>query len=289
MDIAVLSDIHGNYIALEKCVSYALDSGITRFIFLGDYLGELAYPQKTMKIIYSLSGTYECYFIKGNKEDYWINNDNIWIRNAPWKENDSTTGALYYTFHNLTKQDLAFFQTLPISKDIIFPGYPAITACHGSPRKTNEAMLPDDAKTLSIIENNDPDYILCGHTHIQNMIRHNGKTLFNPGAVGMPMHSKGKAQFLILKGKASLMEWDAEFASLDYDVEQVINDLHKSGLYEKAPGWCRVTEESLKTGEVSHGTVLNRAMSLCAQKEGSCKWPNIPEEYWQQVIGEIIG
>ena len=72
MKIAALSDIHGNYIALQKCIDYALDKGVETFIFLGDYVGELAYPQKTMEIIYSLKEKYNCFFVKGNKEDYWL-------------------------------------------------------------------------------------------------------------------------------------------------------------------------------------------------------------------------
>ena len=44
LNIAVLSDIHGNYAALQKCLDYAVTIGIDTFIFLGDYLGELAYP-----------------------------------------------------------------------------------------------------------------------------------------------------------------------------------------------------------------------------------------------------
>ena len=67
MEIAVLSDIHGNYVALETCVNYALERGIDKFIFLGDFLGELAYPQRTMKLLYSLKEKYRCWFIKGNK------------------------------------------------------------------------------------------------------------------------------------------------------------------------------------------------------------------------------
>lgn len=71
--IAVLSDIHGNYIALEKCVECALSRGVQIFVFLGDYVGELAYPQKTMDILKMLKENYPCYFVKGNKEDYWLN------------------------------------------------------------------------------------------------------------------------------------------------------------------------------------------------------------------------
>lgn len=154
MKIAVLSDIHGNYIALEECINYALDKGIDTFLFLGDYLGELAYPQKTMKFLYSLKEKYQCWFIKGNKENYWLNYDQT------WKENDSTTGALYYTYHNLTDTDMDFFHKLNDKEELSFNGLPSITICHGSPNRVNEKLLPDNENTFSIMDNNKADYIL---------------------------------------------------------------------------------------------------------------------------------
>ena len=39
MELAVLADIHSNHVALEKCMEYALERGISDFLFLGDYLG----------------------------------------------------------------------------------------------------------------------------------------------------------------------------------------------------------------------------------------------------------
>lgn len=69
----------------------------------------------------------------------------------------------------------------------------------------------------------------------------------------------------------------------------MINELHTSGLYEKAPGWCTVSENVLRTGKNSHGVVLNKAMALCKEKTGQCCWPDIPEEYWQSAIREMIG
>ena len=42
------------------------------------------------------------------------------------------------------------------------------------------------------------------------------------------------------------------------------------------------------SGKITHGTVLERAMALCREKEGECFWPNIPEKYWEQALGELI-
>ncbi len=281
MKIAVLSDIHGNYIALEECINYALDKGIDTFLFLGDYLGELAYPQKTMKFLYSLKEKYQCWFIKGNKENYWLNYDQT------WKENDSTTGTLYYTYHNLTDIDMDFFHKLNDKEELSFNGLPSITICHGSPNRVNEKLLPDNENTFSIMDNNKADYILCGHTHIQGVITHNQKVVWNAGSVGVPLHSNGKAQFLILSSTEDFT-WKSEFISLDYNVEKVIDDLHSSGLYNKAPGWSAVSEYLLRTGEISHGSVLARAMFLCREKTGQCNWPDVPEEYWKLAVKEMI-
>lgn len=48
-EIAVMSDIHGNHIALKRCVELALSRDIRTFYFLGDYAGELACPERTME------------------------------------------------------------------------------------------------------------------------------------------------------------------------------------------------------------------------------------------------
>lgn len=283
MKIAVLSDIHGNYVALQECIKYAVDRGVETFVFLGDYVGELAYPQKTMDILFAVKKSYNCYFIKGNKEDYWV--DYQLKQERGWKEYDSTTGALYYTYHNLKPQDLEFFKSLSINRELKIADLLPITICHGSPQKVNEKLLPNSEKTFSIMENNKNSYILCGHTHIQGKIEHNGKVVLNAGAVGVSLHSKGKAQFMILESTQDV--WIEEFVSLDYDVQTVIDDLYSSGLSQKAPAWCKVSEHLLRTGEVSHGTVLAKAMSLCNEKYGECIWPNVPEECWDLAIKDL--
>jgi len=70
MEIAVLADIHSNYIALEHCMDYALKRGITTFLFLGDYIGEMAYPERTMSLIYKYQNQYNCHW-PDIPEKYW--------------------------------------------------------------------------------------------------------------------------------------------------------------------------------------------------------------------------
>mgnify|MGYP003293409596 CR=1 FL=1 len=71
---------------------------------------------------------------------------------------------------------------------------------------------------MTIMESNVSLYILCGHTHVQSKIEYNGKVALNTGSVGISLHGKGKAQFMILEGTQE--EWNYEFISLDYNVEK---------------------------------------------------------------------
>ena len=284
MDIAVLSDIHGNYVALVKCIEYALARDIDTFIFLGDYIGELAYPQKTMEILYGIKEQCSCYFVKGNKEDYWINyRKEGW---KGWKKYDSTTGCLAYAYENLTEKDIRFFEGLSHVAEVNISGYPAITICHGSPNNPREELKPDKENTYKIMEQEKNSLILCGHTHRRGKIEHAGKMVLNAGSVGISLDGDSKAQFLILHGEES--GWSHEFISVDYDREKVISELYVSGLTTLAPYWCKITEALLRKGTVSHGSVLSKAMELCKQDKGVCNWPEIPERYWELAVAEML-
>ncbi len=284
MQIAVFSDIHGNHAAFEQCVEYALSYNVNMFIFLGDYLGEFPYPQKTMEMIYRLKEKYTCYFIRGNKEDYWINRRNN--NHCEWKNGNLTVGSMKYCYNNLTEKDIHFFQSLPISQEIKFEGASTIMACHGSPNRNNEKMLPANDKTNQIINECASKYILCGHTHIQGVINHGNKVVLNPGAVGVSLHSGGKAQFMILQ--QNIREWTYKFIHIDYDKEKIIKEMQNSGLEAMAPYWIQITKHLMLTGEVSHGTVLARAMKLCEEEIGASNWYNIPSKYWEKAIAELL-
>lgn len=285
MDIAVLSDIHGNYIAFERCLEYAVSRGINTFILLGDYIGELAYPERTMQILYDLVDKYECYFVKGNKEDYWLNYRSG--GEVGWKYKNSASGSLIYAYNLLTTRDMDFFAQLQPVQELTFGKMPPILICHGSPYKVNEKLLPNDDRAIEVINSVATPVILCGHTHVQRKLVHNGKCVLNPGAVGMPLLSEGRTQFLILHGNDGI--WSEEFISLKYDVDRVVKELYEVGLHEHAPYWSLISVYVLRGGNIPHGDILSRAMELCEEEAGECVWPDIPEKHWAMAVNEVIG
>lgn len=112
--IAVISDIHGNYVALEQCLAHAASNQANACLFLGDYVSELAYPERTMRLLYETAKKYHCMFIRGNKEDYW---DRFRAGGeAGWAYGNSTSGALLYAYRALTSRDFGFFSQMPASR-----------------------------------------------------------------------------------------------------------------------------------------------------------------------------
>lgn len=284
MKIAVLSDIHGNYAAFQTCVDYALAQDVHIFFFLGDYVAEFPYPQRTMEMLYDMQEKYECYFIRGNKEDYWLNRKSD--PDCIWKDGNHTVGAMKYTFENQTDRDLEFYKTLPICREVVLEGAAPIMLCHGSTERNNQKMLPDDEETKRIMEECNCRYIFCGHTHRQMTIEHEEKVLWNPGAVGVPKNSGGKTQFMILHQKG--MEWEPEFVSLDYEKEQILKELQECGLEQMAPYWTQITRHLLQTGEVTHADSLIYAMQMDWEENGNSNWYNVPDKYWIKTIVERV-
>ena len=193
MKIAVLGDIHSNHIALETCIRHAMDQGVDEFLFLGDYISDCPYPDKTMKVVYEMEKKYCCRFIRGNREDYMLNH-----RKHPeerWTYS-SASGNLLYTYENLTERDLDFYERIDIQGIYEKEGYPSFRYCHGSLTSSNELLLPENLD--KIMSDLDVNLLISGHTHIQETVRFGNKRLIHPGSVGLPWYYEGKTQYMIL-------------------------------------------------------------------------------------------
>lgn len=281
--IAVMADIHSNVEALKACLAEARNQGVTEYIFLGDYLGDMANPQETLKLMDEIKKNYPCTFIRGNKEDYWINH-----RQNPqeiWKLGTTTTGMLAYNYENLTDNDIDSFEAMPISKEMKYEGFPKFTVCHGSPFKVNQSMRSDYDYIDNLITQIETDIVICGHFHIQTEYVRKGKIILNPGAIGVPLHSEGKAQFMILHGENGC--WKHEFITLSYDIDKTLKSMDDENLYKIAPGWYEITKHLLFTGEASHASVIGQVMEQYYKDTGIKTLHDIPEEYWKKVLTKL--
>ena len=68
MTVALLSDIHSNYHAFLACYEDALKHGAERFIFLGDYVSDLAMAREVLDLVYEIRDKYPTVCLRGNRE-----------------------------------------------------------------------------------------------------------------------------------------------------------------------------------------------------------------------------
>ena len=197
MRIAVLSDVHSNFAALSAVVADAESRSPDWWIFLGDYITDCPYPHRTVEFLQNFSESHPCVFIRGNREDYIISQR---TSPQPWVYG-SKSGALLYTFENVTDSDLDWLSGMPISRRVELPGAEPFMICHGSPDSINYLFHTDTReaeKMISRLGEYNCRLLLCGHSHIPFIFRRDGRMLVNPGALGMPVNSQTAAQYAMI-------------------------------------------------------------------------------------------
>lgn len=284
MRLAVISDIHGNYKALEAFLEYIEEHSVDGIICLGDYLTDSPYPQRTMRLLYAMQNKYPCYMIRGNREQYLLDNAK---EDAGWKRFSSAGGMLYYTAQNITEQDLTYFASLPEERELILGGYPPFYICHGTPGKLRGNVTFEEGLLDTALHEITQKYLLGGHSHHQKIYEAFGKTYVNPGSLGVSMDGVGgRASFAMLTAaptdNCEAFEWRAELLTIPYDVDKYLKDFSESGLDEYGMVLTRALKKSLVTG------INYFYMSVeMATKEGNCAVNKVPEAIWDRVADKL--
>ena len=296
--VAVLADVHSNYLALKACLEWARAHKIEKYIFLGDYITDHAYPQRVMELLYEAAGRYDCRFIRGNREEYMISyraNGGREPDGSVWRDG-SCQGALLYCYENLTDRDIDYFESLPISGSWQIGNAPPIAFCHGSPERAKAPIYSPEA--LEALEKLPEPILLKGHNHRFFSFSYNGLRVICAGSVGNPIYCRtplGEARVTPLAKVAQMLllhyeggRWVPEYVTVPYDWEQTIKNLELSGLTKRAPVWAAMLRHNVLTGTDPFGRVPQRAVELYRLDTGTgaAGWAEVPEKYWITAAAE---
>lgn len=277
MKLAVISDIHGNYKALEAFLAYAEQMQPDGIICLGDYVTDSPYPERTMTLLYDMMQTYRCYMVRGNREEYLINN----VRKPQGWKPSSSTGALWYTAAHVGQEDIRFFESLKICDLLKISGFPALTICHGSPDEVRGNFEENPALKDACLKKLETDFLLGGHSHHQETDVRYGKTYVNPGSLGLAIDGVGRqAQFAVLKGENGT--WVPELFSIPYDADGFLKDFTASGLDEYGMVLNRAIKKTLVTGVNYFYHSVTEAWKISGMPVNETS-----EEVWQQVAKRL--
>lgn len=205
MRIAVLSDIHGNALALAACLGRIRDLGVERIHMLGDVVGYLPGECESCDLLADAGALCQ----QGNHESYLF-------APSPRAARGEACYQIQAARARLGPERLAAIAAWPTRREAELAGCRALFV-HGTPDDPREGYLYPDGD-LSPFHDLPYDVVFMGHTH-RPFVREAGAVLMvNVGSVGMPRDRGGAASFALFDAAARA----ARIVRVPFDVEEVI-------------------------------------------------------------------
>lgn len=224
MKIGIISDVHGNDIALKAVIDDMEKQSLDGVIFLGDLVAGGPNPKESLELLKKLK---TLSWVKGNTDSKY--EDIIEGFDLGNKEDVELPEYYSYALRELCYQDLEFLVNKPIEESMRLEGLD-ILCVHGSPRDIMEKMGKEVEK-IELIKMTDKvkeRIILCGHSHIPSIIEVNDKIIVNVGSVGFPVDEDNRASYVILELSQEGHCFD--FKRVEYNIESILNDARIKGL-----------------------------------------------------------
>lgn len=222
--LAVLSDIHANYQALDAVICDAKARGAVEFLCLGDVIGYNGQPEECVQRACS-EGFVN---ILGNHDSYITTNQNC-------ARSKVVAGIIDRHREELSRESVSWLKASP---DIVRQG--SALFLHGGPQDYLDEYLYEVGKDTFPAG---VSRLFAGHTHVQ--VRHDfeDKVFVNPGSVGQPRDGDVRAAYALVDDDL------IELCRVEYDVHRTIAIMREKG-YEEFM-WRGLLSGSQFNGKVS--------------------------------------
>lgn len=213
MKLVILSDIHGNWPALEAVL--AAEPERDAVAFGGDVVDYGPQPVPCLRWL-AENGDH-C--VRGN-HDNALGLDLDCRCTREFREYSIATRHWHRSL--LNEGDRQFLCSLPIRYHFDWQGK-LFRMAHATPRGDLFEYLDMDQWDRQIA-GIDADFMLLGHTHVQGMRTFGRLTVVNPGSVGLARDHRGKACYAVYR------DGQMELKQIDYDVERAVAGLRAAPL-----------------------------------------------------------
>lgn len=223
MNILILSDIHGNFPALEAVVKTLGSDSFDLVINAGDATVYAPFANQTLDWL----RTHKVVSILGNTDS----KVNKLLKGKSFKKPSKPEKRVMYisTAQSLSTKNQKYILRLKKKKKIEEAGY-RIGIFHGSPEDTDEFLFSwtADDRFQRLAGNTDCDIIITGHSHTPYHKKIDGVHFINPGSTGRMFDGNPMASCAVL----TLQQVDVKVCHhrIPYDVEQVVKELARQQL-----------------------------------------------------------
>ncbi len=181
MRIALISDIHGNFVSFEAVVADIERQRVNEIIFLGDAATLGPQPHEVLQLLKQLG----CPCIVGNHETYLFKPSlgQAYMGGTQW-----FSDILTWCRARLTPKDYQFMRTFQPMLKVKLESDNTLICFHGSPRRHTDnifATTPSE-EVNEMLAGRRATVMAGGHTHVQMLRQHMGVLIVNAGSVGLP-------------------------------------------------------------------------------------------------------
>ncbi len=221
--IAVLSDIHGNLVALEAVWADLSKRSGVRVFCLGDLAAFGPEPEACVAFVRDVIKPEA--IIRGNTDRYLVEPTS---KGAP--SEGEVAESLAQCRAALSAESLSYLAALPAELTLDVDGV-ALTLVHGAPGNDETELGPmtEPGVWSELIDGSKAGATFCGHTHIPFRHSVGQQLVFNVGSVGYPYDGDRRASYFRgMTTPAGLRE--AEFRRVSYSTDRVLGQVEASGL-----------------------------------------------------------
>lgn len=185
MRIAILSDVHGNCLALETALADLQPYAVDHIVCNGDMIQGGPQPLETVQLLRSLG----CSIVMGNSDAWLLTGVETDAHLLSDERRQKLDLVRAWSLSKLGVEERAFIEAFPATITLELGADLRLLAFHGSPTSFDQFLLPSTPED-EFQETLQPyaDSILTGgHMHLQFLrrLRDSRKFFFNPGSVGV--------------------------------------------------------------------------------------------------------
>ncbi|QNM06852.1 metallophosphoesterase family protein [Qiania dongpingensis] len=224
--IGIISDIHGNYPALEAVIEELDKYGCDEIYCLGDVCGYYCMVNECIDLLRERNIT----TIRGNHDSYLLGE-------SLCPRSNTVNLCIKYQKSVIKEENYQWIKGLPL-----YLNENKFCAVHGGWDDYLDEYIEDfnfnDEKIMKFNKN----IFFSGHTHIQKLQFQNQMTYCNPGSVGQPRDYISSAAFAVLDHEKIRMK------RKEYDIDRIKYAMIQEGFdeyfYSNLYRGCRIGEKS---------------------------------------------
>jgi len=205
--LAILSDVHGNLLALEAVLADLENQaqGAPDAVWvLGDLAVFCPWPAETLARLRAIAnvaflrGNTDRYLVTGQRPVAWVHSPDDWAAMPTLLAEREAN--FRWTVERLSYADYEFLRDLPPRLEMDVPGYGRVVAVHATPIDDESVLLPEtpDDQIRPHLSGLDARLLLYGHTHrpLDRIV--DGVRIVNDGSVGLSLDGDRRPAYALL-------------------------------------------------------------------------------------------